>query len=323
MLIWAIFHGTVKMLPNNTYFTIVGPTASGKTSLAIEVAKKINGEIIGLDSRQIYKGMEIGTAQPSKQERDGVIHHLIGCLDPCIRISAGQYAKKIHEKIHEIENNGKVPLICGGAGLYYRSITMGLFEESSTNIKIRKSLETIYKKSPEALMKKLQLIDPEYAEIVHINNRQRLVRALEIYQITGKPPTKHFKNQKKNNQLKLFTIYLDWERSTLNKRIVIRAKDMISNGWFDEAKSLYDKQDKSKIKYPALNSIGYSQIIKFFKGEINKSELEESIIIETRQFAKKQSQWFAKEKLDLILKMDGLKLRTLPEILYCILVAKQ
>ena len=311
------------MLPNNTYFTIVGPTASGKTSLAIEVAKKINGEIIGLDSRQIYKGMEIGTAQPSKQERDGVNHHLIGCLDPWIRISAGQYAKKIHEKIHEIENNGKVPLICGGAGLYYRSITMGLFEESSTNIKIRKSLETIYKKSPEALMKKLQLIDPEYAEIVHINNRQRLVRALEIYQITGKPPTRHYKNQKKNNQLKLFTIYLDWKRSTLNKRIVIRAKDMISNGWFDEAKLLYDKQDKSKIKYPALNSIGYSQIIKFFKGEINKSELEESIIIETRQFAKKQSQWFAKEKLDLILKMDDLKSVNLPEILYCILMEKQ
>ncbi|MBT5782039.1 MAG: tRNA (adenosine(37)-N6)-dimethylallyltransferase MiaA, partial [Candidatus Marinimicrobia bacterium] len=105
------------MLLNNNYFTIVGPTASGKTSLAIEVAKKINGEIIGLDSRQIYKGMKIGTAQPSTQERGGVIHHLIGCLDPWVRISAGQYAKKIHEKIHEIENKGKVPLICGGAGL--------------------------------------------------------------------------------------------------------------------------------------------------------------------------------------------------------------
>ena len=311
------------MLPINTYFTIVGPTASGKTNLAIEVAKKINGEIIGLDSRQIYKGMEIGTAQPSKQERDGVIHHLIGCLDPWIRISAGQYAKKIHEKIHEIENNGKVPLICGGAGLYYRSITMGLFEESSTDTEIRKSLEISYKKSPETLMKKLQLIDPEYAEIVHVNNRQRLVRALEIYQITGKPPTKHYKNQKKNNQLKLFTIYLDWERTTLNKRIVIRTKDMISNGWLDEAKLLYDKQDKAKIKYPALNSIGYSQIIKFFKGKINKSELEESIIIETRQFAKKQAQWFAKEKIDLILKMDGLKIKNLPEILYCILMSKQ
>ena len=311
------------MLPINTYFTIVGPTASGKTNLAIEVAKKINGEIIGLDSRQIYKGMEIGTAQPSKQERDGVNHHLIGCLDPWIRISAGQYAKKIHEKIHEIENNGKVPLICGGAGLYYRSITMGLFEESSTDTEIRKSLEISYKKSPETLMKKLQLIDPEYAEIVHVNNRQRLVRALEIYQITGKPPTKHYKNQKKNNQLKLFTIYLDWERTTLNKRIVIRTKDMISNGWLDEAKLLYDKQDKAKIKYPALNSIGYSQIIKFFKGKINKSELEESIIIETRQFAKKQAQWFAKEKIDLILKMDGLKIKNLPEILYCILMSKQ
>jgi len=308
------------MLLNNNYFTIVGPTASGKTSLAIEVAKKINGEIIGLDSRQIYKGMKIGTAQPSTQERGGVVHHLIGCLDPWVRISAGQYAKKIHEKIHEIENKGKVPLICGGAGLYYRAITMGLFEESSTNIEIRKSLEINYEKSPETLMEKLQIIDPQYSEIVHINNKQRLIRALEIYQITGKPPTEHYKNQKKNNQLKLFTIYLDWTRSTLNGRIVARAKDMISNGWLDEAKMLFNKQKDLKIEFPALNSIGYNQIIKFFKDEINKSELEESIIIETRQFAKKQAQWFAKEKIDLIVKMDDLKTKDLPEILYCILM---
>ena len=308
-------------MPNNIYFTIVGPTASGKTSLAIELAKKINGEIIGLDSRQIYKGMKIGTAQPSRKERDGVVHHLIGCLDPWISISAGQYAKKIYEKIDQIESKGKVPLICGGAGLYYRSITMGLFEKSSTNIKIRKSLEMSYEKSPETLMKKLQLIDPEYSNVVHINNKQRLIRALEIYQNTGKPPTEHYKNQKKNNQLKLFTIYLDWTRSTLNKRIVNRAKDMISNGWFDEAKLLYDKQDKSKVKFPALNSIGYSQMMKYFKDEINKSELEESIIIETRQFAKRQAQWFAKEKIDIVLKMDNLKIKDLPEILYCIFMA--
>ena len=309
------------MMPNNIYFTIVGPTASGKTNLAIELAKKINGEVIGLDSRQIYKGMKIGTAQPSRKERDGVVHHLIGCLDPWISISAGQYAKKIYEKIDQIESKGKVPLICGGAGLYYRSITMGLFEKSSTNMEIRKSLEMSYEKSPETLMKKLQLIDPEYSNVVHINNRQRLIRALEIYQNTGKPPTEHYKNQKKNNQLKLFTIYLDWTRSTLNKRIVTRAKDMISNGWFDEAKLLYDKQDKSKVKFPALNSIGYSQMMKYFRDEINKSELEESIIIETRQFAKRQAQWFAKEKIDIVLKMDNLKIKDLPEILYCIFMA--
>ena len=309
------------MMPNNIYFTIVGPTASGKTNLAIELAKKINGEVIGLDSRQIYKGMKIGTAQPSKKERDGVVHHLIGCLDPWISISAGQYAKKIYKKIDQIESKGKVPLICGGDGLYYRSITMGLFEKSSTNMEIRKSLEMSYEKSPETLMKKLQLIDPEYSNVVHINNKQRLIRALEIYQNTGKSPTEHYKNQKKNNQLKLFTVYLDWTRSTLNKRIVTRAKDMISNGWFDEAKLLYDKQDKLKVKFPALNSIGYSQIMKYFRDEINKSELEESIIIETRQFAKRQAQWFAKEKIDIVLKMDNLKIKDLPEILYCIFMA--
>ena len=116
--------------------------------------------------------------------------------------------------------------------------------------------------------------------------------------------------------------YLDWTRSTLNERIVARAKDMISNGWFDEAKLLFDKQNKSKVKFPALNSIGYSQIMKFLKDEINKSELEESIIIETRQFAKKQAQWFAKEKIDIVLEMDNLKIKDIPEILYCILMPR-
>ena len=108
--------------------------------------------------------------------------------------------------------------------------------------------------------------------------------------------------------------YLDWTRSTLNERIVARAKDMISNGWFDEAKLLFDKQDKSKVKFPALNSIGYSQIMKFLKDEINKSQLEESIIIETRQFAKKQAQWFAKEKIDIVLEMDNLKIKDIPKV---------
>ena len=122
------------MLRKYDCLAVVGPTASGKTSISIKLAKKINGEVIGLDSRQIFKGMEIGTAQPTVHEMDGIPHHLIGSLDPWMRVSAGKYASKVYDKINFIKSKGKVPIICGGSGLYFRAVVRGLFDESSTNL---------------------------------------------------------------------------------------------------------------------------------------------------------------------------------------------
>ena len=188
--------------------TIVGTTASGKTSLAIRLSHILDAEVISLDSRQIFKGMPIGTAQPTNKEKDGVTHHLIGFKNPWDPVSAGRYAELVLDKVSNIHKNGKIPIICGGAGLYYRAIKNGLFSKSSTDESLRHELESAYDKNPSHLMDELIKIDPEYASIVHINNKKRLVRALEIFGITGKAPSKNFDEQRNNptKVLDLFTI---------------------------------------------------------------------------------------------------------------------
>ena len=197
------------MLKNNS-LAIIGPTASGKSFLAVELAKKINGEIIGLDSRQIYKNMGIGTAQPTIVEQDGIEHHLIGIKSPTEEISAGAYSKLVYNLVEDIFSRKHIPLLCGGSGLYYRAITRGIFKESKTDLKIRQELENEYdKEGPESLMEELVAVDPDYAINVHLNNKKRLIRALEIYRSTGNPPPQHYNEQLNNpinKTLNLFTI---------------------------------------------------------------------------------------------------------------------
>ncbi len=273
---------------------IVGPTAVGKTSVAIAVAQKINGEIIGLDSRQIYKGMPIGTAQPSAEELDAIPHHLIAVREQNEMISAGDYADLVNDAMEDIKNRGKEPILCGGAGLYLDALTNGIFEESVTDYEIRERLSKEYDKNPSPLLKKLKQIDPEYADIVHINNKKRLVRALEIFEITGKPPTAHFSNQSRYNQQEInpsfCTILLSMDRKLLEDRIRERTKMMLDNGWIEETKVLHEKFSVEKAH--ALDSIGYRQICQYLDGEFTLEELEEEIVIRTRQYAKRQLTWF-------------------------------
>ena len=261
----------------NKILTIIGPTAVGKTKLAIDIAKNLNAEVIGLDSRQVYKSMAIGTAQPSKKEKRGVKHHLIGIRDPWANISAGEYARMVIEKINEINNRDSVPIICGGAGLYYRALTQGIFAESYTDLQLREELELRYKKDSILLLKQLQDIDPEYAKIVHINNKKRLIRAMEIFELTGLPPTEHFNKQKKNNfkLLDLYTIYLSLRKDTYQKKIELRTNQMFDAGWVSEVKELLHLQKDKNIKIPALNSIGYQEIIRYIKGGLSKDKLIE------------------------------------------------
>ena len=146
----------------------------------IELAKVLNGEIVGLDSRQIYKGMSIGTAQPTEAEMAGVPHYLISIRRPSESISAGEYVQLVEEKIMQIKNKGKRPIICGGSGLYFRALNEGIFKGSTTDTVIRKKLEKEYSANPIELLERLKIVDPDYAEIVHLNNKKRLIRALEI-----------------------------------------------------------------------------------------------------------------------------------------------
>ena len=281
---------------------IVGPTAIGKTTVAIDVAKKVNGEIIGLDSRQIYKGMAIGTAQPTVEELAAAPHHLIGVKDPDSAISAGIYAKLVLNLVKDISERGKEPIICGGAGLYYQAITKGIFSESETDLDVREKLIQEYEETgPDGLLNRLQELDPEYAVKVHPNNKKRLVRALEIYTVTGKPPSVHFNRQGKIGKptLNLFTVLLTIDRKKLEKRIAKRTGRMLNSGWIEETKML--RKGNDSIGIHPMDSIGYRQIAAFLDGKVNKEELKEKIILRTRQYARRQLQWFRQENIDLII----------------------
>ena len=273
---------------------IVGPTAIGKTTIAIDVAKKVNGEIIGLDSRQIYKGMAVGTAQPTVEELAAAPHHLIGVKDPDSVISAGKYAKLVLNLVKDISERGKEPILCGGAGLYYRAITKGIFSESETDLDVREKLIQEYEETgPDGLLNRLQELDPEYAVKVHPNNKKRLVRALEIYTITGKPPSEHFNRQGKFGKptLNIFTVLLTIDRKELDKRIAKRTAKMLNSGWIEETKMLRKRNDP--IAMHPMDSIGYRQITAFLDGKLNKEELEAKIILRTCQYARRQLQWLS------------------------------
>ena len=293
------------MISKNYPLAIIGPTASGKSEVAVALAKKINGEVVGMDSRQIYEGMAIGTAQPTLDEQGGVPHHMIGIKPLNEEIAAGAYAKLVLNLVTDIQSRGKIPVICGGAGLYFRAITKGIFEESVSDLNARKQLEDEYDKNGSTnLMDRLMELDPEYAEIVHPNNKKRLIRALEIYASTGKPPTEHYQNQSKDSQpqLDLFTIYMDWELDELGDRIAKRTTKMLKAGWVNEVRTLM-KQYPDEV-LPPLDSIGYSQIITYLNDEISEEELETEITLRTRQFAVRQIKWFRKETIDLTIKMS-------------------
>lgn len=279
--------------------TIIGPTAIGKTDIAIELAKQLNGEVIGLDSRQIYFGMEIGTAQPTITERQGIRHHLIGIRSPDKAVAAGEYAKLVNAVIVDIRQRNHEPIICGGAGLYHRALYEGIFEDSNSDSTIREKIEKEYDDNPQLLLDRLNDIDPEYGKIVHINNKKRLARALEIYELTGKTPSEHFTQQKneKKSKVKLFSVLLTMEKDLLFKRICKRTEQMLESGLINEVEILISKYDVKNV-HP-LDSIGYKQVILYLIGDLSYQDMIDEINIRTRQYVKKQRTWFKNEPINL------------------------
>lgn len=286
--------------------TILAPTASGKTNLAVHLAKKIDGEVIGLDSRQIYDQISIGTAQPTPQEMQCVVHHLIGNKPLDEPISAGQYAKLVLDCIDKIKSKQKIPIVCGGAGLYYRALYSGIFDQSKSELTVRKKLENMYDSgNAQKMMMNLKKIDPDYSEHIHINNRKRLIRALEIYESTGKAPSEHFNDQRSrpHPNINLYSIYLNWDRTILRKRISRRTSKMIKKGWIAEVKNLISIYPDFDLQ--PLDSIGFKQIVSYLNEQIKLEDLEMEINTKTYQYAVKQIKWFKKEKIDLIIDMDS------------------
>ena len=281
----------------NKIFSIFGPTGIGKSSLAIELAKKIDGEIIGVDSRQIYNGIPIGTAQPDSSQLNEVPHHLIGFRELDEKISAGEYVELIDNKIDKIIQKDKSPILCGGTGLYFKSLKDGIFEGSHTNEDIRSRLEKEYEVDKEKLFRSLQKIDPDYSNKVHINNKKRLIRALEVFETTGKPMSENFDSSSKNSRYAndFYFVYLKMHNDLLHPRILKRIKCMIDDGMINEVEEII----KRKIDISHIDYIGFKEISSFLNKEISINEAIENIFVRTRQYAKRQRKWFNVNNYDI------------------------
>ena len=275
---------------------VTGPTASGKTSLAIEIAKAVDGEIISADSMQVYKGMTIATAQPSEEEKQGIPHHLISILDPSETYSVAQFVSDAKKCIDDITARGKIPVIAGGTGLYIDSLLYGIDfsyvpDNSETRNKLKERLES---EGAAALLEELNKIDPETAKTLHVNNAGRIMRALEVYYLTGETISQQkIKSREKGSDYITLYINIDYsDRQILYNRIEKRVDIMVENGLLEEAEKFIMLGEETT----ARQAIGYKELKPFFKGECTLQEALDSLKKETRHYAKRQMTWFRRNE---------------------------
>jgi len=276
----------------NRILTIVGPTAVGKTRIAMEIAKKTGGEIISADSRQIYKYLNIGTAKPTNQERHEVPFHLIDFIDPDDSYSCGQFARDAEMKIENIKKRGHVPIVCGGTGLYIKALFNPFHKLPQSDRKIKGQLINLLNtKGLAYLYLQLLKVDPLWVEKIKPNDKQRILRGLEIYEMTGKPLSEFIKKEKPQPRYAPYYIGLNLPRDALYCRIDKRFDYMIENGLVEEIKNLLKKGFNPNSN--ALRTIGYKEIVEYITGNLT---LEEAIIKakqHTKNFAKRQITWFS------------------------------
>ena len=275
---------------------ICGPTASGKTSLGIKLAKRTNGEIISCDSMQIYTDMDIGTAKPTKEELNEAKHYLIDFVSPSERYSVASFKKDAEKAIEEILNKGKIPIIVGGTGLYLNSLIYGIeYPNIETDLKYREELEKrVAKEGLKKLYNEAKKIDEKAIEKISVNDKKRILRILEIYHLTGKTKTEIELESRKNGIKYDYKIFvLNMNREKLYDRINNRVDLMIEKGLIDEVKSLIKKY----TEFPtAMQGLGYKEVIEYLEGKITKDEMIEKIKMESRRYAKRQITWFKSYK---------------------------
>lgn len=272
---------------------IVGPTASGKTALSIELAKLIDGEIVSADSMQIYKEMNIGSAKPTLEEMQGIKHYMIDKIDIETRFSVAEYKKQAEIAIEEIINKGKVPIVVGGTGLYVNSLIYGIeYEENKFDEKYRNEL-MILAKTQDGLNKlynDAKKIDEKAIEKISKNDKKRIIRILEIYHQTGKTKTEQEIASRRNEVKYNYKIYgLNTDREYLYERINKRVDIMINCGLIEEVEEILKKHKKFPT---AMQAIGYKEIVEYLQNKITKEEAIEIIKQETRRYAKRQITWF-------------------------------
>jgi tRNA dimethylallyltransferase len=284
---------------NTPVLVLVGPTAVGKTALTFDIADTFDCEIISMDSMQVYRSMDIGTAKPSKDERQQVRHHLIDIVDPDEQYHAARFVQDCLGAIKVIAEQGKIPLITGGTGLYLSSLINGLFDDINVKDEVRESLlERMNREGAAPLHAELVRVDPASGERIHGNDRQRIIRGLEIYHSTGIPWSEHLERQK--NMVppvcfkRLFEIALTCDREALHKRIEQRTIIMLEQGLIDEVKGL-----RARGYDPALSSmqsIGYRHVNQYLDGRWDFDEMTEFLVRDTRRYAKRQMTWFRRHK---------------------------
>jgi tRNA dimethylallyltransferase len=276
---------------------LMGPTASGKSDLAIRLAEQLAGEIISVDSVLVYKGMDIGTAKPTMDERAGIPHHLMDILDPSNAYSTGNFRTAALQLMEDISRRGRIPILVGGTMLYFNALLKGLAHLPEANADIRKKLdEELATLGKQVLHERLKKVDPESAERIHPNDPQRIQRALEVYEISGKPISQFFHEAQSQPMpyRPIKCIISSADRKLLHEKIAQRFKRMVDAGLIEEVRTLYQRGDLTP-DLPAIRAVGYRQTWSYLQGEYDLEMMIEKGIIATRQLAKRQFTWLRRE----------------------------
>ncbi len=275
---------------------IAGPTASGKTTLAVELAKKYNGEVVSADSMQIYKRMDIGTAKPDKAEMAGVVHHMIDIAEPEDSFSVADYVDMAHKVIADIVSRKKLPIVAGGTGLYINSLIDDAdFSKAPSNDTIKDELYEIFEKEgAEPLLEMLKKVDPVSFERIHPNNIKRVIRAIEFYRANKRPLSEQSdENQKKDSRYNPLMLMINPKREVLYERIEKRVDIMLERGLIDEVKRL--SAEGLTKKNQSMQGIGYKEVLEYLNGFMTMSEMIRILKRNSRRYAKRQFTWFKRD----------------------------
>lgn len=283
------------MKHSESLWAVLGATGSGKTDLALRLCEAIGGEVVSVDSAQLFRGMNIGTATPSEEEQARATHHIIDVIEPDTQWSAVSYMEAAEAAITDIRARGLTPVLCGGAGLWFRALRYGVFEAPEIEPALRKEIrEAIDVQGSVVLHAELEKVDPATAQKIHPNDKQRIGRALEVFRQTGKRIS-DFQSEHRfaNERHRISAIALEWPVTELRERLAIRTQAMFDAGWVDEVCALLEQGVRKNG--PGLSCIGYREIVRHLDGEASLDETIEKTVIATRRYAKRQKNWFRGE----------------------------
>jgi len=273
---------------------VLGPTAVGKSRVAVDLALRFGGEVISGDSIQVYRGFEIGTDKPGPEERRGVPHHLIDIADPEVQYTAADFVRDALAAARAVAARGRLPVVAGGTGLYLKALIEGLFPGPGRDPALRAALEAEAKaEGLETLFRRLEAVDPDYARKIRSRDRVRIIRALEVHTVTGKPISEHFRETRPPVEgHRLVRVGLELDRPALIRRIDERVERMFARGLVEEVRGLLERGVPEGC--PAFRALGYSHVLRLLRGEVSRAEAVALTKTDTRQYAKRQMTWFRK-----------------------------